>query len=56
MKITLLELTVLVVTLVDSLDITADSKTFAFGRAARNTVWKNLILKLKNNDVNLALK
>lgn len=51
MKITQLELTVLAVTLRDSLDAPdPDGKAFAFGRAARRTIWAEIVKKLKAID------
>ncbi len=57
MKITQLELTVLAVTLKDSLDAPdPDGKAYAFGRAARNTVWRDILTKLKATALELDIQ
>ena len=57
MKITQLELTVLAVTLKDSLDAPdPDGKAYAFGRAARNTVWRDILTKFKATALELDIQ
>lgn len=57
MKITALEMTVLMATLRDSLDAPdPDGKAYAFGRAARNTIWKEIATKLSKTDFELQIQ
>ena len=56
-KITALELTVLIATLVDSMDAPdPDGKNYAFGRAARETVWRGIAEKLKRTNFKLHIQ
>ncbi len=57
MKLTLLELTVMVATLRDSLDAPdPDGKAYAFGRAARNTMWTEIAKKLQVEKISLDIQ
>ena len=54
MKISLLEFTVMVCTMRDSLDAPdPDGKAYAFGRKARATIWQELAKKIQEEDIEL---
>lgn len=56
-EITALEMTVLLATLADSTDAPdPDGKAYAFGRAARRTVWIQLAEKLKRTKFELEIQ
>jgi hypothetical protein len=57
LKLTLLDLTVLLATLRDSLDAPdPDGKSYAFGRSARHTIWNEIARKCKAEKIELDIQ